>query len=337
MDLAVLGAGAWGSAASLLLTSSKNKNHKIRIWDYDPGVVDLINKRKENTVYLPGFKMPKSIKGVKTVEEAIDEAEVIISAVPTIGLKYVSEKCAKNVSRKTRALVSLTKGYDLLLKKRPSEIWLSVCPSLSKKFAVLSGPSHAEEVAGKKITAVSVASRDIELARFIAKMFSNEQFRCYSSDDIAGVEIGGALKNVMAIGAGIIDGLKLGNNCRSSYITRALYEMMRFGRAFLARRETFMGLSGMGDLIVTCTSGLSRNYHVGKELARGKKIEDISKKMVHVAEGIKTSKIVAEIAGKKKIEMPIATVIRDIVYDKKNAGDGIRELMSRSLKDEIVL
>ena len=335
MKITVLGSGGWGTALAILLNNNISDDGIVTIWDHFPETLENIRKHRENTHFLPGVKIPENIALLDDLEEALSGAELVLSAVPAMGVHEISDAVARHADH-LQAVISATKGFDIPGKRRVSELWKDALgDSFKDKYAVLSGPSHAEEVARKRLTAVTIASGDIKLARSLSEVFSNEYFRCYASDDVIGVELGGVLKNIMAIGAGIIDQMELGVNARSAYITRALYEMIRFGTEEGSRRDTFYGLSGIGDLIVTCTSDLSRNHYVGRELGKGRSVASIREGMKMVAEGVATTEIMQELATKKKIDMPITKVLYGIMYRGHSVKEGIVELMGRSLKDEI--
>ena len=334
MMILVIGAGGWGTAISILLSKSSEEN-EILIWDYFPETLEHIKNERMNPDYLPNIEIPGTITPCYSLDDGIEKADIIFSVVPSIGLENVKVHFMNKDISGLRAVVSATKGFHIQSKKRVSEIWHEILGNdFENKYLVLSGPSHAEEVAKSKITAISIASKNIELAREISNLVSNEFFRAYSAEDIIGVELGGALKNIMAIGAGIIDGLELGDNAKAAFITRSLYEIIRFGTHFGAKKDTFFGLSGLGDLIVTCSSVLSRNHFVGVQLAQGKKIEDIINNMKMVAEGVKTTKIVYEISKEHDLDMPITGVIHDILMGSDLKLE-IKKLMTRSLKDEV--
>ncbi len=334
MRILVIGAGGWGTAISILLSKTSDEN-EILIWDYFPETLDHIKNDHNNPNYLPNVDIPMRIKPCYSLDEGINKSDIIFSVVPSIGLENVKDHFINKELSHIKAIVSATKGFHIQSKRRISELWQEILgDSFSKKYLVLSGPSHAEEVAKDKITAVSIASHNIELAREISQLLSNEYFRAYSTDDIIGVELGGALKNIMALGAGIIDGLSLGDNAKAAFITRSLYEIIRFGVYFGAKKDTFFGLSGLGDLIVTCNSKLSRNHFVGEELAKGKNISDIINSMKMVAEGVKATEIAYKISKEKEIDMPITDVIYNILHGSDLKLE-IKKLMTRSLKDEV--
>lgn len=335
MKITVLGSGGWGTALALLIHSNLQTDDSLVMWDFLPEILNNIKNYRENKDFLPDVNIPNDIDIEYDIDKAIENSDIIFSVVPAKGVHFVLEHIADLNINKIEGIVSTTKGFDLKEKKRISKLWEEkIGDIIYDKYVVLSGPSYAKEVAAKKITAVTLASKNHSLSQKVASFLSNNYFRCYSSDDIIGVELGGALKNIMAIGAGIIDQLQLGNNARAAFITRALYEMIRFGRTEGAKRETFFGLSGIGDLVVTSTSSLSRNHTVGEELAKGRKLDDIISSMKMVAEGVKTTEIVNELGKKRDLDLPITYLLYNIMYKDLDVKEGIVKLMSRSLKDE---
>ena len=331
MKIAVLSDGAWGTALALTLVEN---NHNVHLWGPFPDYIEEMKAKNENFRFLPGIKLSDSLYLSADMEEVVKDAKIIILASPVQYARTVIEKLAKFYNHKEQIILNVAKGIENVTLKRISEICTELLGTI--QYAALSGPSHAEEVARKAATAVVVASNDIETAKIIQKTFMNEFFRVYTSSDTLGVELGGALKNVYAIAAGIIDGMKLGDNAKAALITRAIAEMARLGHALGGRPETFSGLSGIGDMIVTCTSSYSRNRHVGEELGRGKTLDDILNSMgMVVAEGVKTTLSAYQISSKIDVETPIINEIYAGLYENKNPVEGVKDLMTRKPKNEI--
>jgi len=295
--------------------------------------MDLIETRK-NRAFLPGFSFPLTVSFHRFLGEAIEGADIVFIAVPSQYCRLVYSRLSEHLNQ-DQVLVSLTKGLEQKSLKRMTEVMTEVFEINRKdRLAVLSGPSFAKEVAAGQPTALVVASSDFNLARYIQETISSLQLRLYTSTDVIGVELGGAVKNVIAIAAGISEGLGYGNNSRASLITRGLVEITRLGLALGAKRETFSGLAGLGDLVLTCTSEMSRNYHVGLELSRGKSLKTILGEMRMVAEGVRNTLVVNKLAHQKKIELPICRQVYEVLYLGKPAHKALEELMSRSLKEE---
>ena len=331
MKIAVLSDGAWGTALALTLIEN---NHKVSLWGPFPDYIEEMKSKGENFRFLPGIKLPDSLYLSADMAEVVNDANIIILASPVQYARSVIEKLTKFYNNKEQIILNVAKGIENGTLKRISEICTELMGSV--QYAALSGPSHAEEVAKKAATAVVVASNNIETAKIIQKTFMNEFFRVYTSNDTLGIELGGALKNVYAIAAGIIDGMKLGDNAKAALITRAIAEMARLGQALGGRQETFSGLSGIGDMIVTCTSSFSRNRHVGEELGRGKTLDAILNSMgMVVAEGVKTTLSAYQISSKIDIETPIIDEIYAGLYENKNPIAGVKDLMTRKPKNEI--
>ncbi len=329
MNVAIIGAGGWGTALAIQAI----KNHNVKMWSQFPDEINRFKQNQENTIYLPGIKLPKEMTFTTSIEEIIDFADIYIFVVPS---KYFSNtiKLFEGKIPSDKYIVSASKGLDPSTNKRMSEI-LENHLLTKHSITVISGPSHAEEVAKGIPTSVVAASKDESVSKYIQNNFSTKDFRIYRSNDVVGVEIGGVIKNIIAIASGIAHGLKLGDNTIAALITRGMAEMRRFGTFFGASFETFSGLSGIGDLIVTCMSKHSRNNRVGYQLGQGKKIEEIIKDMKMVAEGVDNVKIVHEISTKNKIEMPITNSVYNIIYNNVEPTDELKNLFARSLKKEI--
>lgn len=333
VKFAVIGAGSWGSAMAYYLG---RLGFPTKLWVREEEVLaDLVQTRTNHT-FLPGYEFPVTVSFHKTIAEALEGSEVIFVAVPSQFCRQVYQRMDEHL-KKGQLIVSLTKGLEQKTFKTMTEVMEEVFDSGRKlKLAVLSGPSFAREVAAGHPTALVLASRDQITIKELQETISSRQLRIYTSTDVTGVELGGAVKNVMAIAAGISVGLGYGNNSRATLITRGLVEMTRLGLALGARKETFYGLAGLGDLVLTCTSEMSRNYRVGLELSRGKSLKQILSEMKMVAEGVRNTLTVHKLAHHKKIEMPICQQVYDVLYLGKPAHKALEELMSRSLKEEKV-
>lgn len=329
--IAVIGAGSWGTALSSTLA---NRGHSIVLWAYEKEVADSIRELGENALYMPGVQLPRSIVPTTNLAEALHQAEFVVTVMPSHVCRSLFEQMLPYL-RAPQIFVSATKGLELKSRMRMSEVIHDIVSTrFSPKLTVLSGPSFAREVVDGDPTAIVVASEDRDGARVVQEEFSSRSFRLYTSSDVIGVELGAAVKNVIAIAAGVIQGLGLGHNPIAALITRGLAEISRLACACGARRETLAGLAGMGDLVLTCTGDLSRNRSVGVELGKGRKLEDILASMRTVAEGIKTTKATVELAASRGIEMPITEQMNRILDGVVSPREAIRELMERSLKDE---
>lgn len=332
--IAVLGCGAWGTAIALNL--AKHKEHQVTLWAHTREVADAIRARGENTAFLPGFPLPSTLSLTADPREAAAEAEIVVSVVPSEYLRQTCERFAPCL-HSGQLLVSATKGIEESTGLRMSEVIASslAAHGLSLPCGVLSGPSFAQEVAAGFPTAVTVAFEDIAHALRIQREFSGPSLRLYTSDDVIGVELGGALKNIIAIASGIVAGLGLGYNSAAALITRGMAEITRLAAACGARRETLAGLSGIGDLVLTCTGSLSRNRTVGFELGKGRKLPEILAGLQgKVAEGVRTTAAALELARRHNVEMPITEQVSLILYSGKSPLDAIRELMARPGRDE---
>ena len=332
MKVCILGAGAWGLAIADLLSSN---SCLVTVWEFDKIVCESLEKERKLTSKLPGYTVPETIKFTNDILSAVNDAEVIINAVPTQFIRSYFSKISK-IDFSKKIIVNVSKGIEASTGKDIREMFITEFETVTDdNFVILAGPSFAIEVALYKTpTAVVAACKNIETANKVRDLFSNSYFRVYSTDDVIGVEIGGSIKNILAISAGMTEGLGLGNNSKAALLTRGLSEMIRFGIAMGGRRETFSGLSGIGDIILTCNSSLSRNWQVGNRLAKGEKLEEIIKSMNMVAEGVETCRIVKKIAEEKNISMPIAFTVYELLFNGMSPRDGIAELMSREKKKE---
>jgi glycerol-3-phosphate dehydrogenase (NAD(P)+) len=326
--ISIIGDGGWGTALALLLLEN---GHSVTVWGPFPDYIKTIQKHRENELYLPGVKLPAELNWTADREAAVEKADVAVLAVPTKFMRSVLTSFAGVLPASCR-VVSVAKGLDQQTRKRMTQLAEEIIGHAP--VAVLSGPSHAEEVSRRIPTAVCVASGDKEYSRSLQNIFSNARFRVYTSDDVAGVELGGALKNIVAIGVGISDGIGFGDNTRAALITRGLVEITRLGCALGAKKATFAGLSGLGDLIVTCTSKFSRNRGVGERLGRGETIDHILGDMKQVAEGIWNCSVARELAHEKKVEIPITDQVYAVIHDGKDPRDAVTSLMTRDLKAE---
>jgi glycerol-3-phosphate dehydrogenase (NAD(P)+) len=326
---AVLGDGAWGTAIALLL--AQNRGHRVTLWSAFEENARILRERRENVRLLPGVPIPESITLTTDIARAVADAALLIAAIPTVYLRTTLQRIAPAIA-KDRPVLSLAKGLENETFLRPTEILRQVLGV--QHVAVLSGPSHAEEVSRGLPTTVVAASRDLDLARWVQQHFGTDRFRVYTNLDVVGVELGGALKNIIGIAAGISDGLGFGDNAKAALLTRGVVEMARFGVALGAEHATFFGLAGMGDLITTCISRHGRNRHVGERLAKGEKLADILGSMKMVAEGVYTTRSVYHKAGKMGIEMPITTEIYRVLYEGKEPLAAVNDLMLREPKGE---
>lgn len=328
MRLNIIGAGGWGTALAAILAS--NGLLPI-IWAREQETADAINNTNENSTFLPGVILSKSVRAVTDFATATD-ASVLVLAVPT---QFIRETVKKNAALfKGKTIINVAKGIERGTGLRVSQILHEAAGIVPENYVVLTGPSHAEEAARNTPTAVVAASSNRDAVKIAQEAFSTASFRVYSGDDVIGAEIGGAVKNIIAIAAGIIDGLEIGDNAKAALITRGLAEMSRLGAALGADVRTFAGLSGLGDLIVTCNSRHSRNRRVGEDIGRGKLLADILSEMKSVAEGVWTTESVLALANSLGIEMPIAAQVGDILFRNKSPRAAIIELMTRENRSE---
>lgn len=330
-SIAIVGGGGWGTALSIALA----RVHKsIRLWVFEPELAETIRRDRTNPVYLPDVPIPETVLASESLEEVLTGANIVIVAVPSHVCRAVYGTMLPFIDREM-VFVSATKGIENESLMRMSEVIVDVVGSLFQpKVAAISGPTFALEVAKNAPTALVVASPDAELCRRLQAELSAPRFRLYTNQDIIGVELGGAVKNIIAIAAGVTDGLNLGHNATAALVTRGLAEIMRLVEAGGGRRDTLAGLAGLGDLVLTCTGHLSRNRQVGVALGKGRKLDEIISSMRMVAEGIKTSRSTVALAARLGVEMPIAQQIHSMLYEDKNPRDVIGELMERELKAE---
>ncbi|MDK2742025.1 MAG: NAD(P)-dependent glycerol-3-phosphate dehydrogenase [Nitrospira sp.] len=329
--IAIIGAGAWGTALAKHLAE---KGFTVRLWAYEHDVVSAINASHENPVFLKGVTLPRSLTATHSLVEAVTGCEGIVFAVPSHATRPVLHKMAPALSGSI-PLVCATKGIEEGTTKLMTEVMEDeLPPSMHRSFMVLSGPSFASEFSAGRPTAVCLAGTDGELVRRFQGALMTPAFRVYADTDMIGVQLGGALKNVMALAAGVIDGLELGLNARAALITRGLAETIRLGIAMGADPRTFYGLSGVGDLVLTCTGALSRNHSVGVRLGRGEKLETILTGMQAVAEGVRTARAAFALARRYQVEMPITQEINAVLYDNKSCRKAVSDLMERDAKPE---
>lgn len=326
--ITVLGGGSFGTSIAVLLDEN---NHEVTLWMRNKEDCDLLEKERKNK-YLKNIIISESIRVENDILKSIQGSDIIVLAVPTHGIRENLEIIKENVEN-NQVIVNLAKGIENSSLMRVSEIVREILPD--NKYAILSGPSHAEEVALKKPTAVLVASEDLEVSNYIQDVFMTEYFRVYTNLDVIGVELGGSLKNVIALGAGILDGLESGDNSKAGLMNRGIFEIARLGEAMGGKISTFFGLSGMGDLIVTCTSEHSRNRRAGILLGQGYKTEDAIEEVGMVVEGIKTTKSAYELSKRYKVSMPITEEIYKIIYEGKDPGNSVDKLMRRDKKHEM--
>ena len=330
--ISTIGAGSWGTALSIVLARA---GHQVRLWGRDSGLIREIADRRENAKYLPGGIVPESVAVTADEAAALAGADVVLFVVPSVGLRDIVRRVAPHVPREA-VVVSASKGLESDTGKRLTEVIAEELPvRVHDRLVALSGPNLAVEVVRGVPTAAVVASTNRDAAVRVQDLFSVPLFRVYTSTDVAGVELGGALKNIIAIGAGINDGLGYGDNTKAALCTRGLVEMARLAVALGGRPETLSGLAGVGDLMATCVSRQSRNWNVGHKLGLGQKTEDILAGMVQIAEGIPTTRAAKDLAAKLGIEMPITEQLYEVIYHDKPAPLAVGDLMSRDRKDEM--
>lgn len=326
--IGVIGAGAWGTAFSIHLA---RKGFSVLLWVYEKDLYNILKEYRENRFYLPGFIIPDEINYTDSLKDIAVFSHDIVIATPSFAFRKTIENIPDTLKHK-RILI-LTKGMETETLKFMSDIVFELV-GIDSHVAVLSGPSFAKEVAQSQFTSVVVASLEKEISIYFQNLIHSDKFRVYTTDDLVGVELGGAMKNVMAIGAGIIEGLSLGTNTKSAFITRALAEIKRLGKAIGAKDSTFMGLSGMGDLILTSYGALSRNRAFGIEMAKGKKPDEILKAQKSVVEGYFAIKAAYMLSKKKNVEMPITEELFKIVYEGKSIFESLNDIKARALKEE---
>jgi glycerol-3-phosphate dehydrogenase (NAD(P)+) len=331
--IAVVGAGSWGTALSIALGRA---NWNVSLWARRPELAKAMGRRGRNPEYLSEFQLPESLQATADLGEAVGGASLIVLAVPSQGVRTVCQRLATRLGERP-GLVSAAKGLEPETGQRLSEVIAECLGGNSKaRIAVLSGPNLAAEVAAGHATVSVAASRDRQFATEVQAAMSTARFRVYTNPDVLGVELGGVLKNIVAIGAGISDGLGFGDNTKAALVTRGLAEMTRLGVALGAQAATFGGLSGMGDLVVTCAGRKSRNYRVGYELAQGRRLEDVLREMApQIVEGVETTGPALRLAAAHGVEMPIAAAVHQVLFEGVEPVDAVASLMTRAWRDEL--
>jgi glycerol-3-phosphate dehydrogenase (NAD(P)+) len=337
--IAILGAGSWGTALSVVLSRAR-KTHEISLWVHNAALGETLARQRENKAYLPGVSLPEAIRVTREMPAALDGARIVIGAMPSVHARTIYSQAFPSF-KSEMVFVSATKGLEPATHLRMSKVLAQILEQgkaapagASQRIAVLSGPSFALEAARGEPTAVVLAAQDVGLASKLQEEFSGASFRMYTNTDVLGVELAGAMKNVMAIAAGACQGLRLGSNPLAAVITRGLAEMSRLAVALGARPETLSGLAGLGDLVLTCTGALSRNRHVGIELGKGRPLSEILINMHMVAEGVDTAAPLLALAREHGVEMPITGQVDAILNSGRSPKDAIREIMERPLKRE---
>jgi glycerol-3-phosphate dehydrogenase (NAD(P)+) len=336
-EIAVVGAGAWGTSLAIVL--GRKGTHRVRLWAHEKDVRDSISSRRINELFLPEYNIPDRVSATGSFEEALHDAEIVVSVMPSQHCRGLFQKM-RPFLKPEMLFVSATKGLEETTLLRMTEVISLIVSSdggFQPRIGALSGPTFAKEVARADPTAITIASNDAGLAETIQREFSDTSFRVYTNSDVTGVELGGALKNIIAIAAGVCHGLGLGHNSIAALITRGLAEITRLVVACGGHQDTMSGLAGLGDLVLTCTGGLSRNRSVGVELGRGRKLSEIITAMHGmVAEGVFTTHAAVELASARGVEMPITAQMDAILHYGKSPRDAIRDLMTRSAKSETV-
>ncbi|MBW1959008.1 MAG: NAD(P)-dependent glycerol-3-phosphate dehydrogenase [Deltaproteobacteria bacterium] len=332
VKIGVVGAGSWGTALADLLGL---KGFKVDLWIFEKEVKEQIQDYRENKVFLPGFSLSANIFPSNDISEVVSKKDLVLIVVPSHVMRETAQNIRGHISTGT-IIVSASKGIENKTHLTMSGVLKETLPEITDNFfAVLSGPSFAREVANKFPTVISVGSKDQKIAGYIQHLFATPYFRVYTNNDIIGLELGGAVKNVIAIAAGIMDGLGLGLNTRAALITRGLTEMRRLGLKLGADPRTFAGIAGIGDLVLTCTGNISRNHTVGKKIGGGMKLKEILSEMRMVAEGVKTAKSVYNLSRRLGVEMPISNEVYHILYDDVSPREALHRLMTRDLKHEL--
>lgn len=338
-NILVIGGGSWGTCLSKLLIENGNK---VYLWEYNEEIRKNIEEKRENIAFLPGIKLPKELIIIDDYNEILknennkyDKIDVILLATPTQFLRSILKRL-KNSLNYNIIIVNVAKGIEISSKKRISEIIEEELEGINYNYVLLAGPTHAEEVASKLPSAILSVSENENSALKIQKLFSNSYFRVYTGTDLIGAELGGALKNCLAIAAGIADGLGYGDNSKAALITRGLHEILEIGKFYNVNPQTFMGLSGLGDIIVTCTSKHSRNRFVGEELGKGKNIKEIVENMKMVSEGAETIKALYLIIKENKINAPIFSALYEVIYEGRHVNELVSLFMNRDLKSEFI-
>ncbi|MEX1135709.1 MAG: NAD(P)H-dependent glycerol-3-phosphate dehydrogenase [Balneolales bacterium] len=335
MKVTVIGAGSWGTALAMVLAQAGNE---VKIWARETPIVKNINNSHKNGVYLPGITLPASIKAHGSLKEALPGAEIVVFATPSHTVRNLAER-AKPCLSGSEVIVNVAKGIENETYMTMTQVLAEVLEGciIEDHIGVLYGPSHAEEVSLLKPTTVVSAANSKSTAKIIQNAFMTPMFRVYVNNDVLGVEVAGSVKNILAIAAGIVEGLDLGDNANAALLTRGLAEMKRLGMRLGASQDTFSGLAGIGDLIVTCTSRHSRNRYVGYQIGKGEKLNDIVSRMEMVAEGINTTKSVYKWSQKLKVDMPITEHVYNVLFEGANPRNAAYDLMTRDPKEEILI
>ncbi len=332
LKIGVVGAGSWGTALADLLAT---KGFVIDHWVFEKDIKKEMVEKRENTVFLPGVSLSENLRPSNDLEKVVSGKDLVLVVTPSHVLRQTMTQCAEFISDKT-IIVSATKGIENETLLTMSGVLKQSLPGLDDdRIAVLTGPSFAKEVARRSPTVVTAASKNEQVAQRVQQVFATPYFRVYTISDVIGAELGASVKNVIAIAAGVIDGLGLGLNTRAALITRGLTEIRRLGLSMGANPRTFTGLAGSGDLILTCTGDLSRNHTIGKKIGQGKKLKDLLSEMKMVAEGVKTAKSVYNLSGKMGVEMPICHAIYHVLYHDLDPEKALYQLMTRNLKQEL--
>ena len=332
MKTTVLGAGSWGTTLALVLLEN---GHDVNLWTYKAAQAQLMAEKRENPSFLPGIYLPPQLDIMTDITRACEDRDLIVAAVPAQFLRSVIERIA-DLDLKDTVICNVAKGIENETLMTMSEVLLDVLKHEKKEnVAILSGPSHAEEVCRKMPTAIVSSAYKNKAAKLVQDAFMTPYFRVYVNEDIRGVELGGAIKNVIAVGAGISDGAGFGDNTKAAIMTRGVYEITRLGVKLGAQPRTFAGLSGIGDLIVTCMSRHSRNRYVGEQIGKGRKLNDVLREMVMVAEGVASTRSVRDLARKHRVEMPIVESVYEMLFEGKDPQKATAQLMTRHAKGEL--
>jgi len=329
-NVLIIGAGSWGTSFANYLAS---KVTPVKIWAKEQEVKDSIQNLNENSLFLPGIKLSKDLTPVSDLINEVKKADILIFAIPSKYIRNIFLEIKDIVESKN--MINLSKGFEASSLKTISQVAVEVFGSdIIDKWITISGPSFAKELANNHPTTVAAASKNEDFLRLIQEKFSSHVLRIYRTDDLTGIEVGGSMKNIMAIASGIIHGAGYGYNTTASLVTRAIVEISKIGVILGAKKETFWGLAGIGDLMLTCFGPLSRNFQLGVRIARGESLEEIERSSITIAEGVETTKAIKKLSEKLNIEMPISNKIFEILFEGKNPGIALKELMQRSLKLE---
>jgi glycerol-3-phosphate dehydrogenase (NAD(P)+) len=332
MKIGVLGAGSWGTTLAILLSEN---NHDVSLWTYSEDQAQVIRKTRMNAEFLPGIIVPPQVEILTDIERAVFRKELVVAAVPSQFLRSVAKQ-VEGFDFTNTIVVNVAKGIENVTLLTMSDVLLDVLAKMKKdNVCTLSGPSFAEEVSKKIPTAIVAACASSSTAKAVQSVFATPYFRVYLNEDLRGVELGGSLKNVIAVGAGISDGAGFGDNTKAAIMTRGIVEITRLGVAMGADRRTFAGLSGVGDLIVTCMSRHSRNRYVGEQIGKGRKLSHVLKEMVMVAEGVQTTESTRDLAQRYGIEMPITNEVHNALFEGKDPHKATQDLMTRDAKEEV--